>query len=125
MEQTKVSVRNVFSEEEMVELGKELGQVEIEKSETENDKKSAMKTYNNKIDGFNVRIKTLSNQLNEGFEIVDVLCNIELDFTRKIRRYINVNTAVIEKEEALHREDYQLEILSQEPITDINDSELY
>jgi len=125
MEQEKVSVKNVFSEEEMVELGKELGQIELEKLVTEDDKKSAMRSYKNQIDALNVRINRLSNNLNDGFEIMDVLCDVELDFARKIRKYYQVHDGEFVKEEPLHKEDYQLNMLSQEPITSVKDNELY
>jgi hypothetical protein len=106
----KIQNKKTFTQEELVELGQELGKVEITKSEVEADKKAVMKTYKNRIDGFNVRISELSDDLNNGWKLEEILCDVEIDHDNKRRIYTDANTGEFIKYEPLRKEDNQLTI---------------
>ena len=126
MSQEVISVKNVFTEDELLEIGKLLSTVLQDKEDMEKEKKEVDKDFTERIKLKSVAISQLRDQIHNGFEMVDALCDIELDFTKKVRRYINIHTSNVEKEEVLHKEDYQLQIVDEvHPITSVKDSEIF
>ena len=118
MEQATIQVKSIFTEDELLEKGKLLSTNLQDKEDIQLEAKEVAKEYKGKIERKDVVINQLRDDIHNEFEFIDTLCNIELDFTRKIRKYVNVHTAVVEEERPLTKDDYQLQILPEvKPIT--------
>lgn len=118
MEQATIQVKSIFTEDELLEKGKLLSTNLQDKEDIQLEAKEIAKEYKGKIERKDVVINQLRDDIHNEFEFIDTLCNIELDFTRKIRKYVNVHTAVVEEERPLTKDDYQLQILPEvKPIT--------
>lgn len=96
-----------FTDKEKADMSKEMCKKSIDKSLMEDEKKSVMAGYKDKIDGLGLSIKKLSRNVYDGFEFREFQCTVEKDFVTKIKKFRDVDTKEIVSESPLSPMDYQ------------------
>lgn len=99
-----------FSEDEKKEISKTLANKHVDMSIIEDEKKSVMSKYKDRIDRFKLDINILSRNIIDGHEYRDFECYIEKDYDAHIKRYIDIHTEETIDERPLDPSDYQQEM---------------
>lgn len=104
-----VMVNRYFSEEQINELARENARNYTQAEEIKNSAKAAAADYKSQLANINNVIATNSRKINDGFEPVQVMAKVYLDYDRTVRVYIDPQGAVI-KEMPFKPQDYQLKM---------------
>jgi len=99
-----------FDDEEKKVISKELATRHVDMSIVEDEKKSIMSKYKDRLDRFKLDINVLSRCIIDGYEYRDFECYIEKDYDADIKRYMDVRTNEIIDERAMDPSDYQQEM---------------
>lgn len=104
-----VMVNRYFSEEQINELARENARNYTQAEEIKNSAKAAAADYKSQLANINNVIATNSRKINDGFEPVQVMAKVFLDYDRTVRVYVDPQGAVI-KEIPFKPQDYQLKM---------------
>lgn len=99
-----------FTVEEKKQMASDLAQKQIDKSIVEDEKKSVMAGYKDRIDRFNWEINKLSRNVVDGYEIRDFECRIVKDFKAHVKKYICIHSKKLIDTRPLDPMDYQREM---------------
>lgn len=105
-----ISARYEFTDEEKRAIAQELARRNIDKAQVEDEKKSVMSDFKDRLDRINMDVNKASRQLVDGFEYRDFSCYIVKHFKLGIKRYHDKNTDKVVDEKPLDPSDYQLEL---------------
>ena len=99
-----------FNEKEKNMMSRELAQKQIDKRIVEDEKKSMMSDYKDRLDRFVWEINRLSRCVIDGYEIRDFECYIEMDYKAHLKKYVDIHTKRVINERPLDPSDYQTEM---------------
>jgi hypothetical protein len=77
--QIKSNLAYQFTSEELIALGKELGESQIKLRQTEDDRKMVADEWKAKISCGEAHIASLSNKTSSGYEYRDIPCTVTYD----------------------------------------------
>lgn len=100
----------LFTATEKAQMSNELAQTQIDKGLVEDEKKSIMAGYKDRLDRFDWDINRLSRNVVNGYEIRDFDCIIEKNFDKHTKRFIDKHTKKVIDERPLDPSDYQEEL---------------
>jgi hypothetical protein len=109
MKEQLVNIKHDFSHEELEVKGKELADALRVKDEIIKEKTAAAKAFNDRISAKDMDITTLTQNINDGFEMRQEMCQVELDYITGMKRIYR--EGVLYSEEPLTAEDRQLAIV--------------
>ncbi len=108
---TKVTQgKYVFNEDEKKEISKELANKQVDMNIVEDEKRSMVSQYKDRIDRFKFDINKLSRSIIDGFEYREFECWIEKDYDAHVKRYIDIHSNAVVAERPLDPSDYQQEM---------------
>lgn len=96
-----------FTEEEKKTLSNQLANKQIDMRILEDEKKSVMSQYKDRIDRIKWDIARYSRNIVDGYEIRDFDCVVEKDYDAHLKRYVDERTGAIIAEKPLDPQDYQ------------------
>lgn len=99
-----------FTNEERQAMAKDLAKHEIDKNQIEDEKKSVMSGFKEKIDSLETKIKKLSHLVNNGYEERMYECNVVIDFDKKSKTFIDVVSGEVIDERVMDDAEYQMEL---------------
>lgn len=99
-----------FNEEEKKGISKELANKHVDRSIVEDEKKSVMSRFKDRLDRFKLDLGKLSRCVIDGYELREFECWIEKDYDKHIKRYIDIHTEKVVDERPLDPSDYQIEM---------------
>lgn len=120
-----VNVKHNFTREELEEQSNLLAQAVKNKTQEEANKKVAMADFANKIKNLEAQINLHSGHINNGYTYQDRVCELYLDFDKKIRLYDDKITGDHLKTEPFHQSDFekrQLKMNLDEQINENNEA---
>lgn len=100
----------IFKDSEKMELSRDLANKQIDKRLVEDEKKSAMSQYKDRLDRFDSDINRLSRNIINGYELREFECHMVKDFDAHIKKFIDIHTKIAVAEEPLDPSDYQGEL---------------
>lgn len=106
-EQRTIHVDYKYTPKEIAALSQTMAQTQIELSEVQEEKKSVMASFTERIKGKQVNITKLSRQVRDGYEKREHSCTLILDFKKKQKRYEDNLTKKVIKVEAFSPGDEQ------------------
>ena len=80
---TEISLRVIYTEKELLEIGKKLAEANRELEAAESEKKSITGTLKAKCDGIAARISQHSGELTNGYTYRSVACEVRFDHPTK------------------------------------------
>lgn len=92
-----------FTEDEK----KEIAGVLARKNMVEDEKKSVMSSYKDRIDRFEMDINKLSRNIIDGYEIRDFECRVEKNYDAHIKEYFCIHSGELIDTRPLDPSDYQ------------------
>jgi hypothetical protein len=110
MQQERINVKHVFSEDELRVISKDLARYTSEVNQLEDEKKSIVSQLKAKIDAAKAEINLHASYISNGYKYKYVLCNIEKDFSKGIAAYISTEDKKVLHTRKLQPEEYQTEI---------------
>lgn len=121
---TRANGRYIFSEKEKKEIALKLANRQMDKGIVEDEKKSVMSQYKDRIDRIVMDINKMSRCLIDGYENRDFECHVDIDWAQNMKFYIAVETGKVVAERPLDPSDYQLSMdMKEAPKEDKVDSE--
>lgn len=96
-----------FTDSEKASLSMQLANKQIDKRIIEDEKKSVMSDYKDRIDRFNFEINKFSRSIVDGYEMRDFECLIEKDYDAHLKRFKDIHSGRIIDERPLDPSDYQ------------------
>ena len=99
-----------FTEEEKAKMASSLANKQIDMKILEDEKKSVMSGYKDRIDRFEWEVNRLSRNIVDGFEFRDFECRVEKDYDAHLKRYYCVDSGELIDERPLDPSDYQQEL---------------
>ncbi len=112
---TRANGRYVFSEKEKKEIALKLANRQMDKGIVEDEKKSVMSQYKDRIDRIVMDINKMSRNLIDGYEHRDFECHVDIDWAKNMKFYVAVESGKIVAERPLDPSDYQLKIDFKKP----------
>lgn len=107
---TVTDIRYELKGELLEERSAELANLIKEKVDTQEEKASQNKIYNNKIKRIQTDIEKIGQDISMGFEIRSVACKKRKNFELEVWEYIDSHTREIIKTTPLESDDYQTSI---------------
>ena len=99
-----------FSEEELKTISNNIAQTINEKARLIDSKKSIMSKFKAEIDDKEATINIYANNLKDKYEYRDIKCYMEFDLKEKKRKYYDINTEELVKEEEMRHDDFQKDL---------------
>jgi hypothetical protein len=109
-EYTTYMCKYVFTGKEKTEIAQEMAQSVSEKEQAEKDKKSVMIDFNSQIEGLAAKVNNSATKLNNGYEMRSIKCEIEMDFSNRVVRYIRTDNYETAKERTMTSDELQMQI---------------
>jgi len=106
----KEFLKYVFSDDEKAEIAQEMAKKVSEKQTAEDEKKAIMSEFKAKIDGYDAEINSMAMRLNNGYEHLQIECEIEADYERKVWVTRRLDTYAIVKEKKMSSDDLQMKV---------------
>lgn len=103
----KMSLRCVFTQEEMREIATELAQKHKEAIEIEEDKRRVMSDYKARIDTVKARMNKLAVNYDSGYELRDIDCRVDYNYKTNKKTYTRMDTLKIVREQDISPEEMQ------------------
>lgn len=94
-ERRVIQDKHVFTEEEKQVVAKRLTDRLCDLTQVEEEKKSVMANYTDKVKAHKLEIGKLARQHRDGYELVDCDCVVIYDYKKREVRFKNVNTKKI------------------------------
>jgi hypothetical protein len=110
-ERRTVAVKYNFTPAEISKIGQDLAQRQIELVEVEDEKKSVMASFTDRVKAKKIDIGRFSRQVRDGWENRDHQCVLILDFKKREKRYRDVESKKIVKIESFGPGDDQRRFL--------------
>lgn len=107
---TRANGKYVFSDEEKANIAKQMAEKHRDSDIVEDEKRSAMSGYKDRLDRIAADINKLTRNYLDGYEFRDFECHVEIDWAANIKRYIAVDGGAVIAERALDPSDYQLKM---------------
>lgn len=104
-----IRAKYTFTDDERHTLATQLAHKILDHKSLDEERKSMMSNYKDKIDGVKVEISTLSNNIATGVEWREFRCTIEYDFEKKEKSFRDVYSKNIIETRALEPQDYQMQ----------------
>lgn len=110
MEQETVEIfgKYVLTREEKELKSQDLADAIHARDMKEYEKRAAMKAYGSELETMSENIRVLSTSVRNGYEMRYLKCVVELDYSRKMKAYISIETGETVKREPFAPEDYQM-----------------
>jgi phage host-nuclease inhibitor protein Gam len=99
-----------FSENELKEVAERLALQTQKKTEIEDEKKAVLSTYKQRLDQIQMEINKAASQYKNRYEMREIECAVERDFTTGEIRYIRTDTGQIASTERMSMSDRQMRI---------------
>ena len=99
-----------FTDKERDELGRLLAQKQLDKRIIEDEKKSVMNTYADRLNRFSWEIHKISQGVHDGFEMRDFECRIVIRAKDHLKEFIDIHTNKIVDTRPMDPSDYQIEM---------------
>lgn len=99
-----------FNQEELLDIGKNVGRKVQESKALEDQKKAVTSDFKARIDSVDAEINLMSTHLQTGFCHKDYECYLVRNYTTHTREYWDVNTSELITTEKLTPEDYQMKL---------------
>ena len=109
--ETKRNLKYEFPDVEKLQMGKEMAEVTRDISLLEDEKKAAMSSYKSRIDEKEARRTRLSNCIGDGFEFLDIYCEIKYNSPKDgMKQVIRKDISEIVEENPMTPEELQEEL---------------
>lgn len=108
--QERVEHKHVFSEDEILQVSRELAKKNRDFASLEDEKKAAMAEYKAKMDAVHSEVNLLSQHVTNGYKHVRILCEVKKNTSRGELIYYSVDTGELIQRRRMQRDDYQLDI---------------
>jgi len=95
VERIEVEIRSLkyeFNDTELQDLARKALEKTRDIDELEDEKKSVMSEYKNKIDRATAELNVKRRKYLDGFEVRQVECRVERDYDREVIRYVRIDT---------------------------------
>lgn len=112
---TRANGRYVFSEKEKKDIALKLANRQMDKGIVEDEKRSVVSEFKERIDRIVMDINKLSRCLIDGYEYREFECHVDIDWAKNMKFFVAVETGKIVAERALDPSDYQLKLDMDEP----------
>lgn len=99
MKTTSTQIKHELDEAEINDLAKDLAQEIQNFGRIQNEKKREMNTFKYDLEFSNKKIQDISVKIRDGYYFEDVLCEVEDDYTNKVRLYKDTVTGEVLKSE--------------------------
>ena len=106
----KIRAKYRFTEQEKVEIAQRLAHKNLEQREVDEERKSMMSNFKDKIDAIKAEISQLSNNLSTGTDYREFTCTVKMDFKKKVKRFRDVYSHKIVDVRPLDPGDYQMRL---------------
>lgn len=90
--QEQIYAKYTFTEKEMIEISKQMGQASLLKKTKEDEQKSVSKSMKAEIAVQDAVINSCAEKIRSGYEMRKYTCSRKYDFENKIVHYIEVTT---------------------------------
>lgn len=110
-ERRTVSVEYGLTADQTKKIARDLAQLQIEIVEMEDEKKTVMKGFSERMAAKKTSIGKFSRQIRDGYDHRDHTCVLVLDFKKKEKRYKDIESKKIVKVETFSPGDEQLRFL--------------
>lgn len=97
-----------FTDQERLELAKQLATKTTEKDQLNDSKKNYVSQMKSEIDGVDAEIKLLSQKITTGAEFREFFCRCEFDYENGVKHWIDDQTGEVRKSEKLSANDWQM-----------------
>lgn len=101
-------IKHHYSPEEKNKIAEEFTELQYDKEQTEEEKKTVNKQYADKISVMEQRISHLSSLHRQGYEIRNEEVLEQLDFANGMKYFVNPDTNEVLHSQELSRSDYQM-----------------
>jgi len=105
-----ISARYSFTVKESSIIARDLGRRTIDKAGVEDEKKSIMSDFKDRLDRISMDVNKLSRNIVDGYEYRDFNCYIVKHFKEKVKRFHNKLNDEVVDEAPLDPSDYQLDL---------------
>lgn len=102
-----ITAKHVFDAQELNDIARQMAHRLQDIEQKEAEKKSINSQLKADIDSLQAQVSKLLECYRSGYEYRSVVCEVELDFDAKVRRYRSIETKEYISEEPLRSEDYQ------------------
>lgn len=99
-----------FTRLEKEEMAGDLARTQMDKREVEDEKKSIMAGYKDRLDRFDFDINRLSRCVVNGYEMRDFECRVVKNFKTKTKKFIDIHSKKVISEQPLDPSDFQKEM---------------
>jgi len=96
-----------LTEEDKKRSSLALANKQIEKERLDGDRKCFVSTIKGKIDTLQSEITQLSESITNGYEFRNQRCEVTLNFRRKVKEFVSMETGKCVETRPLNPEDYQ------------------
>lgn len=99
-----------FKDEEKQVLALDLANRQVDKGIVEDERRSKMSEYKDRLDRISMDINKLSRCLIDGYEFRDFECHVDIDWATNTKSFIDVKSGAVIATRALAPSDYQLKM---------------
>lgn len=103
----KVYCKYKFTDQEKQEIASGMSQAVLDLQEAEDRMKEIKADFKSQIESHQAAINRAATRLNNGYEMRDIKCTVELDFTAGTVRYIRTDTFETAKTREMTDDDRQ------------------
>jgi len=107
-EQAITQARYEFNKEELSHMSTEMANDIGEIHELKDQLGTISKDYKAKIEAKNTNVNALANKVSRKYEMREYHCYVERDHEKKIKRFIEIDSGEVIKEEEFSTEDHQM-----------------
>ena len=108
---TNEYVKYQFSDSEKRDMAQELAQKVSDQQIAEDEKKAVMSDLKSKIDSLAAQSNSLATKLNNGYEMRNIKCEVEKDYTGGVVYHRRTDTFEVVRERKMTDEDRQLKVV--------------
>ena len=113
---TRANGKYTFTDEDKKKIAMSLANRQMDKGMVEDEKKSVMSSFQNRLNRIIADINLLTRKYLDGYEYRDFECHVEIDWAANTKSYIAVDGGSVIAVRALDPSDYQLNLDIQEAV---------
>jgi len=102
--------KHILTGEEIDKARIELVDLVTRQQETEDEKKSRMAVYTDKLKGFKDKINKITGDINNGYVFKEIECERVMDFTNKIVLFKSLEDGLVLDSYPMSESDYQMQV---------------
>jgi hypothetical protein len=107
---TRSNGKYIFTDDDKRVIAMSLANKQVDKGIVEDEKRSVMSNFKERIDRICLDINKLSRNLIDGYEYRDFECHVEINWAENTKSYITVDGGDVLSVRALDPSDYQLKL---------------